>query len=234
MLKKLFAFGLATIMALGTTISAFAAESDEAILDSVQIHESNKTFETINDYGFNLTKNERSLQLISEYEYLSEVLENKDKIYESINGKTYCLDLSVVDLLDIPNLKEVTEISNIEGLYYSIAYYTTDGEFVTVQYLKDGTKNCYVRNSVEEDTVTVYNEKKETVTELTWSDNNYYVSPIVEIAFLILFSTFCISMLCLFDAVRKKNQKRKWISLLIGLLAAVLAIGLLAYLKGLS
>lgn len=62
----------------------------------------------------------------------------------------------------------------------------------------------------------------------------YYVSPIIEIAFLILFSTFCISMLCLFDAVRKKNQKRKWISLLVGLLTAVLAIGLLAYLKGLS
>lgn len=62
----------------------------------------------------------------------------------------------------------------------------------------------------------------------------YYVSPIIEVAFLILFSVFCISMLFLFDAVRKKNPKRKWICLLIALLAAVLAIGLLAYLKGLS
>lgn len=62
----------------------------------------------------------------------------------------------------------------------------------------------------------------------------YYVSPIIEIAFFILFAAFCISMLFLFDAVRKKNPKRRWISLLIALLAVVLAFGLLLYLKGLS
>lgn len=171
MLKKLFTLGMATVMALGTTMSAFAAEPVGEVLESVQIQESSKRFESINDYGLNLTKNKRSLQLINEYEYLSEILENEDKTYESTDGRTYCLDLSAVDLLDIQNLEEVVGISNIEGLYYSIAYYTTDGEFVTMQYLKDGTKNCYVRDSVEEETVTAYDGKEKTVTDFTWSDD---------------------------------------------------------------
>lgn len=176
MLKKLFALGIATIMALGTTMSAFAAEPTEEVLEFVQIQKSGKRFESINDYGFDLAKNERSAQLTNEYEYLFDILKNEDKIYESADGKSYCFDLSVVDLLDIQNLEKVVEISNIEGLYYSIAYYTTDGEFVTIQYLKDGTKNCYVRNSDEGETVTGYNGKKETVTDLSWNNNSITTS----------------------------------------------------------
>lgn len=176
MLKKVIALCMATVMALGMAMTAFAAEPVGEVLESARIQESDRKMESINDYGLNSTKLKKSLQARNEYEYLSEILENQDKIYESTDGRSYCVDLSAVDLLDIQNLEKVVEISNIEGLYYSIAYYTADGEFVTMQYLKDGTKNCYVKDSVNEDTVTVYDGRKETVTDLTWSDDTSTVA----------------------------------------------------------
>lgn len=61
----------------------------------------------------------------------------------------------------------------------------------------------------------------------------YYVSPTIEIAFLLLFAAFCVAGLLLIDAVRKQKQRQKALSILVLGFVLLLALAFYAYLRNL-
>lgn len=62
----------------------------------------------------------------------------------------------------------------------------------------------------------------------------YYVSPIIEFIFVFSIATFCIAGLQLFDAVRKKNIKRKRICIISIIIIIVFTMMFYFYLKQLT
>lgn len=59
----------------------------------------------------------------------------------------------------------------------------------------------------------------------------YYVSPIVEVVFIVLISIFIIAGLFLLDSIRKKKQIQKRISFVFFVSSIFLMIGFYSYLK---
>ena len=55
----------------------------------------------------------------------------------------------------------------------------------------------------------------------------YYVSPIIEFISILLFALFCVTGLLLFDAIRKKDRKRKIICIIC--IGIILAISIIFY-----
>lgn len=82
-------------------------------------------------------------------DWLNKVLNDAPLEWESTSGDIRVYDLSVAKNLDILNVKDVIEVAYIDGTY-NISYNTNDGEFVTLEYLSDGTKNKYVRKATED------------------------------------------------------------------------------------
>lgn len=62
----------------------------------------------------------------------------------------------------------------------------------------------------------------------------YYVSPIIELLFIVLFVLLCITGLFLFDAIRKKNDKRKRICIICIVMILVFTAIVYFYLKQLT
>lgn len=172
--SKKYISSLLVVTLITTLMPTNVFASEEVFYQPEQIRVSDIKYETVNQYGVLFTENQNE----NKYDSLTELFKDTNKVYESADGMTYCLDLSAIDMLNIPDLDTAVEISNMGGEYYSISYYTTNGEFVVIQYLKDGTTNCAVReksnSDEEEDTTSVinYNGKKQVVNELNWSDKN--------------------------------------------------------------
>ena len=111
-----------------------------------------------------------------DYAWLQGLLSDKVVIWSNEALDIYTYDISVSQLLNINNLAELVEIASI-GDSYTVTYHTIDGEYVTVEYLSDGTKNTFVREAAVVDTkgdsdeprVISYNGQDQSVSEQIFS-----------------------------------------------------------------
>lgn len=167
---------LSTMMvsASATDVSQNQAEEQNEDFNVIS-SPSTRNYTESNQYNITLPNN-NDINSIStnnfDYSAMLTILNDAAIIYEDSSEGIISYDLSVANNFSIPNVKEVIEVSLINGTI-TFSYYDTNDKYIITSILPDSTRNTCVREAEKSDSlpsekkVIEYNGTDNSVTEFT-------------------------------------------------------------------